>query len=98
MRCHQLGQLDKAKAIYLKLLEKDPNHAEALHLLGLIAHQSGNHSQAVRMISQAIRLNPANAIYHYNMGVSLSDMGKKMRRLSVPTRDRTLSSQCGSMV
>ncbi len=77
LRCHQLGQLDQAKAIYLKILEKNPNHAEALHLLGLIAHQSGNHLQAVRMISRAILLNPANAIYHYNMGVSLSDMGKK---------------------
>lgn len=75
--CHQKGQLDRAKSVYLKILEKNPAHAEALHLLGLIAHQSGNRQQAVNLISQAVRLNPANAVYHYNMGVSLSEMGRK---------------------
>jgi protein O-GlcNAc transferase len=35
---HREGRLDRAWALYCKALEKDPKHAEALHLLGVIAY------------------------------------------------------------
>ncbi len=74
---HQKGQLDKAAELYQKILEKEPTHADALHLCGLIAHQARNYQQAIALISKAIRSDSGNAIYHYNMGVSLIEAGRK---------------------
>ena len=47
---HQQGQLDQAEAIYRQLLEFEPRNAYALHLLGVIAHQTGHHQSAVVII------------------------------------------------
>ena len=68
---HQQGQLEQAKGIYVRLLEIDPKNADALHLLGVIAHQSGNHQVAVDLIGQAIEINSSVATYHSNRGNAL---------------------------
>src|SRR5437867_1473861 len=38
---HQSGRLAEAEAIYRQILAVEPRHADALHLLGVIAHQVG---------------------------------------------------------
>jgi predicted O-linked N-acetylglucosamine transferase (SPINDLY family) len=63
---HQAGRLQQAEAIYRKL----PNNADALNLLGVVAYQTGRHEQAVESIRKAIRANPANPTYHFNLGLS----------------------------
>ena len=55
---HQAGKLAEAEACYRAALKEKPRHADALHLLGVIAHQSGRHDEAVRLIREAIRENP----------------------------------------
>ena len=71
---HQKGQLGQAEAIYRQLLGIDPANAEALHLLGVIAHQTGNHKSAVDMISHAIEINPHVAIYYLNLSNALQEL------------------------
>ena len=44
---HQQGFLDQAAQLYLKVLSREPEHADALHLLGVVAHQQGRHVQAI---------------------------------------------------
>ena len=39
---HQQGQLAQAKMICEQLLAAEPNHANALHLLGIIEYQTNN--------------------------------------------------------
>ena len=51
---HQAGRLAEAEACYRQALTLDPAHAEALHLLGLLAHQVGRPDIAVTLIEQAI--------------------------------------------
>ena len=51
---HTSGDLPKAKAIYQQILQTDPNHSDALHLLGVIAHQVGENDRAVGLIKQAL--------------------------------------------
>ena len=65
---HQAGRLQNAEQIYRQILEVDPDHAEALHLLGVIAHQSGRHEQAIEQIERAIRLNGGRSAFHSNLG------------------------------
>ena len=58
---HQQGQLGQAEAIYRQLLGIDPTNADALHLLGVIAHQTGNHKSAVASYDKAIASKPVYA-------------------------------------
>jgi len=57
-----------AQACYRKILEIDPHHAEALHLLGLLAQQAGNYEAAIKLIGAAIQSSPHAAHYHNNLG------------------------------
>lgn len=65
---HQQGRIRKAELIYRQIVQIQPGHADAQHLLGLTYHQMGKHEQAYAHISQAISLNPTAALYHNNLG------------------------------
>jgi Flp pilus assembly protein TadD len=64
---HPAGNLQQAQEIYYEILKVDPHHADALHLLGVIAHQMGRHQMAIDHIGQAIARNPCQASYHNNL-------------------------------
>ena len=68
IQAHQAGQLPEASAIYQQILDIQPDHADASHLLGVIAYQTGNHKTAAQLISKAIRHDPSTAAYHCNLG------------------------------
>lgn len=55
---HRSGRLEEAAAAYEAVLQIDPEHADALHLLGLTLHQSGAQGEAVICMREAIRLVP----------------------------------------
>jgi tetratricopeptide (TPR) repeat protein len=64
---HQKGQLDQAAPLYESLLSRNPNHADALHLLGVLAHQRGDHLRAAELITRALGINGNAAPYHANL-------------------------------
>jgi protein arginine N-methyltransferase 7 len=72
---HQAGRLLQAEAIYRQILQVVPNHPEALHFLGLIAHQAGRNGAAIELISRAITVNPYDAM-HCNLGLALKAQGR----------------------
>ena len=61
---HNAGDLPKAEGIYNQILEADPDQPVALHLLGVIAHQTGNNEKAVELIEKALTLQPDYAEAH----------------------------------
>ena len=73
---HRDGRLAEAELCYRQILETQPDHAGALHFLGLLARRAGQFDVAIDLISRAIRQAPANATYHYNLGVVLRDSGR----------------------
>ena len=73
---HRAGRLGEAEALYRKVLAAQPNHADALHFLGLIADQTGRPDAALELIRGAISINPSTASYHYNAGLILAKLGK----------------------
>jgi tetratricopeptide (TPR) repeat protein len=68
MAHHSAGRLSEAEALYRQVLAQDPNHADALHLLGVIAHETRHETDAFTLISRAIAINPNNPPYHNNLG------------------------------
>ena len=76
LKHHQAGRLAEAEACYRRVLGAQPDHADALHLLGVVAHQAGRHDLAVELISQAIKQNGQNAAYFCSLGVALNNQGK----------------------
>ena len=65
---HQAGRLQAAEQIYRQILASDPNHADALHLLGVIASQEGKHDLAVNYVARAIQVRGSAAPFHYSLG------------------------------
>ncbi len=46
----------------------EPDNAEAAHMLGIIAHQSGKTAEAIDHLRRAIAIKPDVALYHANLG------------------------------
>jgi tetratricopeptide (TPR) repeat protein len=73
---HRSGDLKNAEQMYRSILDEKPRHPDALHLLGVLAHQTGRVSLAVQSIQKAIQLGQQNAMYSYNLGAALKDAGQ----------------------
>ncbi|HDY68391.1 MAG TPA: tetratricopeptide repeat protein [Candidatus Scalindua sp.] len=76
LKHHQAGQFQKAESIYRQILLDNPNHPDALHLLGVLTHRLGKNTIAAELINKAIANNPQNPIFHFNLGVVLNALGK----------------------
>ena len=76
---HRAGQLMQARRLYQQILCEDPNHADALHMLGVLEIQTGNYAAAVDLIRKAISLSPSLAAIaqtHSNLAKALRHLGK----------------------
>lgn len=73
---HQAGRIAEAAALYQQVLQADPRHIDALHLLGVAAHQSGHNEKAVQYISRAIALGGGDPVFHGNLGEAYQALGK----------------------
>jgi tetratricopeptide (TPR) repeat protein len=71
MALHRQGNLAEAERIYREVLQRQPNYFDALHMLGLIAHQTRHSEQAIELIERAIALNPNFAAAHSHRGMAL---------------------------
>ena len=76
---HQRGLLAHAVRRYRSVLHAQPEHADALHLLGVALHQQGDHHQAAESIGRAVTLNLGNAAYHANLGEAHRALGNLER-------------------
>lgn len=67
---HQDGQLELAKSLYQSLLAEQPDHADALHLLGVVALQQQQAQHAVELIGRAMALAPLRSDFVSNRGLA----------------------------
>lgn len=68
LRLHNEGRLDDAAARYLDVLGRDPGNADALHLLGVLRSQQGQHRAAEALIGEALAARAAWPEAHFNLG------------------------------
>jgi hypothetical protein len=65
---HRAGRLSEAEQIYRQALEVQPDNADCMHLLGMVAFQSARNADAAELISKAISIHKTAASYHSNLG------------------------------
>jgi tetratricopeptide (TPR) repeat protein len=73
---HQAGRIAEAEKLYRQVLEREPDSADALHLLGVAAHQSGNHEVALGLIRQAVAANPSAGDFRSNLALVLMALNR----------------------
>ena len=73
---HRAGDLEAAAAAYGRILDAEPHHADALHLLGILEHQRGRHEAAVDLIDRAVARGRGRADFRNNLGVALKALGR----------------------
>jgi predicted O-linked N-acetylglucosamine transferase (SPINDLY family) len=88
MACHRAGQLPQAEALYRQVLQAVPNHADALHLLGVVACQSGRHTAAIELVDQAILAKPGAAEFHATRANAL--LGLQQPEAALASFDRAI--------
>jgi len=65
---HQAGRLDRAEDFYRKILRRQPDHPDALHLFGVLEFGRGRPREAIRLIGLAVRSLPKFAPAWANLG------------------------------
>ena len=72
---HRDGRVAEAEQGYRQILDADPNHADSLHLLGMLAYEAGDCETAMERIRRAIAIHPRASSYHLNLGNVLQHLG-----------------------
>ncbi|HIO09993.1 TPA: tetratricopeptide repeat protein [Candidatus Poribacteria bacterium] len=73
---HQANLLHQAEQVYQEILQVLPQHADALHLLGVIAYQEKEHQIAANLITQAIKIDSTQYSFFNNLGLVLKGQEK----------------------
>jgi protein O-GlcNAc transferase len=73
---HQQGRLAEAERIYAQVVRRQPDHADAWHLLGVVSVQNGHLEQGAALIGKAIELHEPSAAAHNNRGIPLRKLGR----------------------
>ena len=72
----EAGRLDESEALCTEIIRRDPAHADARDLLGVVHALSGRTETAAALMAEAIALSPGIARYHNNLGNVLGTLGR----------------------
>jgi tetratricopeptide (TPR) repeat protein len=72
----QSGDLDRATTAFHTVVDDAPDQAEALHMLGVIAHRRGTEMEAIAFLQRAVALDPENAGYLNNLAMAQRGAGE----------------------
>jgi predicted TPR repeat methyltransferase len=76
VQLHSEGAIDEALAACLQILQREPDHADACHLAGILFFQLGQAESAIDWLRRAIALDPARALFQSNLGNVLRLQGR----------------------
>ena len=76
MQLQKQHHLAEAEQLYAGVLDVAPQHPDALHYRGLLAHQQGRSDEAINLIGQSLARSPNQADWHSNLGIVLQSTGR----------------------
>jgi tetratricopeptide (TPR) repeat protein len=80
---YRAGRLNQAEAEYRQVLACNPEHADTLHQLGIIASQQGKTQDAADFFERAARKNPTSSLFLCNLGIALVDLQRPQEAIPV---------------
>jgi protein O-GlcNAc transferase len=87
---HRLGKLKEAESAYRDLLQVDPDHIAANHMLGMLLHQIGESHESTQHLEKAIRLGGEQASILANTAKVYLQRGEAEKAIEMA--DRGLAS------
>ena len=79
---HQQGRFAEAEQLYAQVLKAQPQNFQALHLMGVLAVQTGHPARGVDHLRAAIALEPRQALAHRDLGNALQLLGRTAEALA----------------
>ncbi len=73
---HRAGRVAPAAALYERVLQQRPGHADALHLFGVLHAQSGRLEEALPLLTKAARKAPRNGGFLNDLANVLNGLGR----------------------
>lgn len=70
------GELDVAAEIYAQILAAQPEHADALHYAGVLAHQRGQSEEGLALLARSVDVDAAQPDVFSNLGIVLRALGR----------------------
>jgi predicted TPR repeat methyltransferase len=70
------GQLADAEGLYRQILQLAPDHPDALHFAGVLAHQQGRSDEAIALIERSLAQDPNQADCYNNLGIIFKSGGR----------------------
>lgn len=68
---HQTGDIAAAEELYREVLRAEPQQADALHYMGVLAYQAGDIPTALENLRQSVSVRPKSPEFHNNLGLVL---------------------------
>ena len=87
---HEAGRFCQAAALCRALLDHNPNHADSLHLLGLITAEGDDPRAGIALIQRAMALQPGFAPHHNSLGHVYRRLGRTEDALAAYRRAAAL--------
>ncbi len=89
----QQGKLVDAEALTQKILQNQPEHADALYLSGFIASRRGQFDTSIQQLERAISHNQSNPGYFFALALSLNAVGRSEQAIAACDRAIQLNPQ-----
>jgi len=87
------GRAGEAEARCREVLERDPRHARALHLAGVLAHERGDGAGAADLLERAVRAAPREGTYRLHLGEAYRALGRHEAAVECYRRALALDSR-----
>ena len=86
-------KFDEARSAFQARVKQNPRDVTALAFLGRIAHAQGKHGEAIDWLEKAVKLDDANAMYHFWLGSAIGDEAQRASKLRQPFLARRIKSE-----
>jgi tetratricopeptide (TPR) repeat protein len=92
IHAHSGGNLDIALQLARTAYGKLPKAPEVQHTLGVVYYKKELLSEAIRTLKETVALRPANAVYHYHLGLAYEKADDRSNAVHHLSRALTLNS------
>jgi predicted O-linked N-acetylglucosamine transferase (SPINDLY family) len=79
---YQQRRLPDADKVLSQILQRAPNHGDALHLAGIVAQEIGRPQRAASLLAKAVKLHPGAAPLHDALAIVLNALGQRREALT----------------